>query len=106
MTKSDDALAGFSKLWWGNALRLRAAAWIRAQPKGSQFYQRQIARELATEAAYVRRELELLVAAGAIEPQPQASGERRLFYTADLQHPIWPVVDAAVLCAKELALTH
>ncbi len=104
MKNPEDALAGFSKLWWGNALRLRAAAWIREQPAGSFFYQRQMARELATEAAYVRRELELLVAAGAIDPQPQAVGERRLFYTADLEHPIWPVVDAAVLCANEIEL--
>jgi hypothetical protein len=105
MTDPDLALAGFSKLWWGNALRLRAAAWINDQPTGAVFFQRQMARELATEAAYVRRELDLLLTAGAIEAQPQEAGVRRQLYTAVADHPIWVVVEAAQACAAELDLT-
>lgn len=104
MNSSDTALTEFSKLWWGNALRLRCAAWIRDLPEGEEFYQRQIARELSTEAAYVRRELDLLTQAGAIRPQPQEPGQRRQMYVADRPHPIWDVLQAARKCAQAMDL--
>lgn len=96
------SLEHLSKLWWGNSLRLRAAGWIRARPAGERFYQRQIARELATEAGYVRRELELLAAIGAISPLPQEPGERRQLYINDPDHPLWAIVDAAHACIEQL----
>jgi len=59
-------------------------------------------KELTTEPPYVRRELELLVALGAIAAVPQEAGGRRVFYRAERDHPMWQVVDATLLTVVQM----
>lgn len=100
----DDVLRTVSKTLCGAQLRLPVAAWIRTQPEGSAFYQRQIAQGIGTDARYLGREMQILEQLGMIKPQPpsQARDVRR-FYQADHSHPLWELVDTALVACTRLA---
>ena len=104
----DDALQAIirdvSKTLCGARLRLPVAIWIRTQPQGSVFYQRQIAKAIGTDARYLGREMQVLQQLGMIksQPSPRVRDVRR-FYKADHSHPLWALIDTALAVCTQLA---
>lgn len=95
-----------SKTLCGARLRLPVAIWIRTQPEGSVFYQRQIAEGIGADARYLRREIQILEELGMIKPHPPAhSREIRRFYQADHTHPLWALIDTTLTACTQLART-
>ena len=99
-----EVIRDVSKTLCGARLRLPVAIWIRTQPEGSAFYQRQIAKGIGTDARYLGREMQVLEQFGMIKPQPptRASDVRR-FYQADHTHPLWELIDTALIACTRLA---
>ena len=93
-----DVIHSVSKTLCGARLRLSVAIWIRGQPQGAVFYQRQIAEGIGTDASYVRRETQILQQLGMITPRPPArSRDVRRFYQADQQaHDEWTAANREV----------
>ena len=93
-----------SKALCGARLRLPVAIWIRTQPEGTVFYQRQIAKGIGTDARYLGREMQVLEQLGMIESRPPARArDVRRFYQADHTHPLWELIDAALAVCGRLA---
>ena len=99
-----EAIRDVSKTLCGARLRLPVAIWIRTQPDGSVFYQRQIAKGIGTDARYLGREMQVLEQLGMIESRPPARArDVRRFYRADHAHPLWELVDTALVACTRLA---
>ena len=99
-----EVIRDVSKALCGARLRLPVAIWIRAQPEGTLFYQRQIAQGIGTDARYLRREMQVLEQLGMIKPQPPSHArDVRRFYQADHSHPLWELVDTALAVCTRLA---
>ena len=78
------------------------AIWIRTQPDGGVFYQRQIAQGIGTDTRYLGREMQVLEQLGMIKPQPPARArDVRRFYQADHTH--WELIDTALVACTRLA---
>ena len=98
----DDTIRTVSKMLCGAQLRLPVAIWIRSQPRGTGFYQRQIAQALQTDSRYLRREFHILHQLGMLTPQPSRdNSDVRRFYQANHTHPLWAIIDtAAAACTQ------
>ena len=92
-----------SKALCGAQLRLPVAVWIRTQPEGTVFYQRQIAKGIGTDARYLPREMQILEQLGMITPQPPRARDVRRFYQADHTHPLWTLIDTALTACTQIA---
>ena len=92
-----------SRTLCGAQLRLPVAIWIRTQPEGTVFYQRQIANGIGTDARYLPREMQILEQLGMITPQPPRARDVRRFYQANPTHPLWELIDAALTACSRLA---
>ena len=100
----DDVIRTVSKTLCGAQLRLPVAAWIRTQPEGTSFYQRQISEAIRTDSRYIRREIHILEELGMINPQPSSNQrEVRRFYQADPSHPLWAIIDATLTACTQIA---
>ena len=53
----------------------------------------------------MRRELDVLVRLGLIEPMEKSPGEIRQFFIANQDHPAWAAIDGAVSAVNDLAAT-
>jgi len=85
---------------FGRGMRLPIAAWIRSQPGGAAFYQRELAHGAGVDEQYVRRELDSLCALGMVVRERRAQGEVRQYYNADRDHPLWSIIDIAVVAVE------
>ena len=80
------------------------SVWIRTQPQGTSFYQRQISEAIGTDARYIRREIHILAELGMINPQPAPNQrEVRRFYQADHTHQLWGIIDATITACDRLS---
>ena len=100
---TQQVIRNVSRTLCGARLRLPVAIWIRTQPEGTVFYQRQIANGIGTDARYLPREMQILEQLGMITPQPPRAGDVRRFYRADHTHPLWELIDTALGACTRLA---
>ncbi|RJQ66146.1 hypothetical protein D5S17_35550 [Pseudonocardiaceae bacterium YIM PH 21723] len=83
-----------SSLVFGRAIRLPLHAWVRKQT--GPFFQRQAADGVGTHQTYIRTELTTLVETGMLDQLPRSDGDNRVFYSPNVDHPWWKIIDAAV----------
>ena len=95
------ALEELSTLWCGNHTRLPVMVWIRSQPSGTSFYQTELAEGVGVEHQYMGRELKVLCELEMLRALPPERGDRRKFYIANEDHPLWAIVDAFAAVAPD-----
>lgn len=98
----EEVMRDTSKLLCGAKIRLPIAAWIRSQPVGTSFYQRQVASGIGASRQYMGRELDILCQLEMIQRLDRSEGDRRTFYLAIPSHPLWSVIDAVVVACTQI----